>query len=94
MALQRLRRLKPQLNRTRSSFVRQQQASVADCDWLFGGAGDGPGDRAEGPAEPAEKRPAKSSRAQKATRDAGTGASSTTEQREFIRAKKFSGEDQ
>ena len=76
------------------SFVRKQQASVADRDWLFGGAADGPGDGAEVPEQSAKLRSAAAGRSQRARRDTGTiPSSSSTEHRDFIRAKKFSGED-
>jgi len=75
------------------SFVQKQQASVADRDWLFGGAGDGPGGHVDLPEQPAEMRSAAASRSQRARRVTGTAPSSSTEQRDFIRAKKFSGVD-
>ena len=75
------------------SFVRKQQASVADRDWLFGGAGDGPGDDAEVPEQTTGERSAAASGSQRARRESHTTPSSSTEHREFIRAKKFSGEE-
>ena len=75
------------------TFVRQQQASVADRDWLFGGAHDGPGARSEPPAESDGKRSAAASTSRKGSRNDAMTQGSGAERREFIRAKKFSGED-
>ena len=72
--------------------VRQHQASVADQDWLFGGADVGSDDTADVPARPAEKQAPKSSAGRKGADSGAVAPSVSTEHREFIRAKKFSGE--
>jgi hypothetical protein len=73
--------------------VRQHQASMADRDWLFGGADAGPGDAADAPASQMGKQAPKGSVARKGSRNSGEAApNASTEHREFIRAKQFSGE--
>ena len=71
--------------------VRQHQASVADRDWLFGSADPQSGGVAEVPAESAVRQAAKDSVSHKGQRKGAAASSVSTEHREFIRAKKFSG---